>query len=107
MLLNIAHYRFGHVPWSHPLSLGCHTFAIVCDKYDLVHLTRPFLKRWPAGLQHEKRVHIAWVFECHHIFTPLIVPGVRHQVFDDTDDKKSNDDKRSARVSSIATGQKR
>lgn len=68
ILLDIAHLRFSKIPLSltYELLVGV---AVLCDKYDLVTLVRPWLPKWYEKLWDlrngdgfEKWLFIAWTF---------------------------------------------
>ncbi len=68
ILLNIAHFRFLEVPQSLEYDQLLRV-SILCDKYDIVTLVRPWLPKWIRGLKHlsccagyEEWLFIAWVF---------------------------------------------
>ena len=68
ILLDITHFRFLKVPES--LNYGqLLQISILCDKYDIVTLARPWLSKWVADLEdlpdragHEEWLFIAWAF---------------------------------------------
>jgi len=101
LLLRIAHLQFQELPSSltYRQLLG---LAALCDKYDTVHLARPWLRQWeqprssPTNcFQQENSIFIAWTFgdvetfekwakhlamECYTTPTPgqcCIRPGVQ------------------------------
>lgn len=45
ILLNITHFRFTDVPTTIPEAL-LSDIAILCDKYDCVHLVKPWASQW-------------------------------------------------------------
>jgi len=84
ILLNIAHLRFTNVPTTLSLDL-LSDVAILCDKYDCVHLVKPWVSQWlvresidwkPAptifgGAIRERWLFIAWVFGREQDFKEL------------------------------------
>ncbi|KAF3052724.1 hypothetical protein E8E11_009750 [Didymella keratinophila] len=73
LVLRIAHLRFQDLPKKGALPLqSLLDLAIVCDKYDLVHLVRPFLNLndWASiwfpnlttSLRHAELLFVAWTF---------------------------------------------
>ena len=79
VLLNATHFRFTDVPASLNVQ-QLYNIAILCDKYDLVHLVQPWAEHW---IQHtvapiwraddvEKRSFIAWTFGKEEMFLTLI-----------------------------------
>lgn len=68
ILLDIAHMRFLKVPQSLKYEQLLEV-SILCDKYDIVTLVRPWLPKWLEGLKDlpdragfEEWLFIAWVF---------------------------------------------
>lgn len=68
ILLNIVHFRFLEVPRSLKYNQLLRV-SILCDKYDIVTLVRPWLPTWIEDLKHlpcragyEGWLFIAWVF---------------------------------------------
>ncbi len=76
IVLNIAHMRFLEIPQS----LKYHQLlqvSIICDKYDIVTLVRPWLPKWLEELEYlsecagyEGWLFIAWVFGDASTFLP-------------------------------------
>ncbi len=67
LLLRIAHLDFVSV--KRKLSIGeLYNLAILCDKYDCVHLIKPWVDEWfrdgghQVGGEASKRLFIAWCF---------------------------------------------
>lgn len=68
IVLRIAHLAWREVPESISFD-NLADLAVLCDKYDVIHLVRPWLARWqsrPRLLEtspgHEERLFIAWTF---------------------------------------------
>lgn len=79
VLLNIAHLRFDDVPFDLPLRTLTNV-AILCDKYNVTHLARPYQNSWikrhdANSDQPDPRrpalLLISWVFGCHVTFERL------------------------------------
>ena len=77
LLLNIAHLQFLKVPQSLTFDQLLKV-SILCDKYDVVTLVRPWLLRWLDKLKHlsnspgyEEWLFIAWVFGDASTFTSI------------------------------------
>jgi len=77
ILLRIAHLQFHHLPKSISFA-WLMELAVLCDKYDTVHLVQPFIENWmspwtllclEAG--YEDWLFIAWTFRCQKIFSLL------------------------------------
>ena len=84
LVLRIAHLKFSNLPatlnYKELLSL-----AIICDKYDLVHLVRPWLYKWEKTLKPSSNSHgnegwlfIAWTFGDTPSYKALTDLLVRH-----------------------------
>ena len=83
IVLRIAHLRFAELPLKSGLSLeDLLHLAVICDKYDVVQLVRPFLNlhQWHEGLVpnvkarvncHPSWLFIAWTFGWSDIFDSL------------------------------------
>lgn len=82
LVLRIAHLRFQDLPKKGALALqSLLNLAVVCDKYDLVHLIRPFLdlNGWAlpwypdltASLRHAELLFVAWTFGFNESFEAL------------------------------------
>lgn len=75
LLLRIAHLKFGEIPRT--LSFDALLkLAILCDKYDVAGLVRPYLEGWVEGVKdtvnkpdHEGWLFIAWTFGLANTFT--------------------------------------
>jgi hypothetical protein len=92
ILLNITHFRFTGIPTTLPLNI-LSEIAILCDKYDCVHLAKPWLPQWlanensewkstdptpttlafgaPPAPPREKWLFIAWVFGREQVLKDL------------------------------------
>jgi hypothetical protein len=92
ILLNITHFRFTGIPTTIPLNI-LSEIAILCDKYDCVHLAKPWLPQWlanensewkstdptpttlafgaPPAPPREKWLFIAWVFGREQVLKDL------------------------------------
>jgi hypothetical protein len=77
VILHLAHLRYKKVPKSMDFSdlVG---LAVICDKYDVVSIVRPFLEDWVAPWRHrlldagyEEWLYLAWVFGYKQDFTSL------------------------------------
>ncbi|OCK85711.1 hypothetical protein K432DRAFT_377360 [Lepidopterella palustris CBS 459.81] len=90
IVLRIAHMRYKEVP--DELSFNeLVELAVVCDKYDTVHVVRPFLPRWAGPWMRvapgrEEWIFIAWTFGFEDVF----VEGVKAMVRDVVADEKGN-----------------
>lgn len=63
LLLRIAHSQFQDVPTElHVTAL--HQLAVMCDKYDCVQLTRPWLKHWILAYQILRKYETGYAFIC-------------------------------------------
>lgn len=78
ILLRIIHYRFHEVPKELPSFECLLEIAVLCDKYDVAQLVRPFIEGWmrpwinfylEPGYEHW--LFIAWTFGCQEIFDTL------------------------------------
>jgi hypothetical protein len=68
VILHLAHLRYKKVPKSMNFS-DLVKLAVICDKYDVVSIVRPFLEDWVAPWRHklldagyEEWLYLAWVF---------------------------------------------
>ncbi len=83
LVLRIAHLRFRDIPGKNGLSYAhLLALAVVCDKYDLVKLVRPFLDLYEWAEPHRPRsvddekwepswLFVAWTFGFGESFEPL------------------------------------
>lgn len=75
LLLQIAHLKFGAIPRTLSFEMLL-KLAVLCDKYDVAALVRPYLEGWVEGVKesvnqpgHEGWLFIAWTFGLAGTFT--------------------------------------
>lgn len=73
-LLRIVHYHFDCMPKS-LLFIEILNLSILCDKYDVVNILKPWLPDWLKGFNwiackpgNEESLFISWVFQDAHVF---------------------------------------
>lgn len=78
LLLRICHLRFSEVPQTLNLN-QLYKIAILCDKYDMVALIRPWLSKWQEPLlpragedDDEKWLFISWTLGDSEIFERIV-----------------------------------
>ncbi|KAH7411478.1 hypothetical protein BKA64DRAFT_663544 [Cadophora sp. MPI-SDFR-AT-0126] len=84
ILLSIAHGKVKDVPSALPYSLLAN-IAILCDQYDCVKITKPWIEDWLKGEEvlslkpgHENWLFIAWVFGRAKVFEELAIHLIRN-----------------------------
>jgi hypothetical protein len=87
ILLSIVHFRFDQVPAAPPSFEWLVQIAVLCDKYDVVHVVRPILQGWLTPFTdfcfhygYELWIYVAWVFGCPKIFEAL-AGHIRRNIF--------------------------
>ncbi|KAK0119382.1 hypothetical protein ONS95_010833 [Cadophora gregata] len=89
ILLNIAHGKFEDVPSELPYSMLV-SIAVLCDQYDCVKITKPWIEDWLKGEDvlslkpgNENWLFITWVFGRVEVFEELAIYLIRTIRIDD------------------------